>query len=94
VSLLHGSSPSDGCSDVEQPAFAAGFEGATPTWPYNCLDRHLQGPRAEEDGLYDLGRRTLRHAPLHYTELQCQGLQGRQCLLELGLGKSEISGGP
>ena len=48
---LHWFSPFSQVLDWTNPPFARWFEGGTTNISYNCLDRHLQGPRADKQAL-------------------------------------------
>ena len=48
---LHWFSPFSQVLDWTNPPFARWFEGGTTNISYNCLDRHLQGPRADKKAL-------------------------------------------
>ena len=45
---LHWFKPFETVLDWSNPPFARWFEGGTTNLSYNCLDRHLEGPRADK----------------------------------------------
>ena len=49
--LLHWFEPFHTVLDWSNPPFARWFEGGTTNVAYNCLDRHLSGPRADKTAL-------------------------------------------
>ena len=69
ASELHWFEKWDRVLNWENPPFAKWFEGATTNISYNCLDRHLEGPRANKVALAWEGepgdRRDLTYADLH-----------------------------
>ena len=48
---LHWFKPFETVLDWSNPPFARWFEGGQTNLSYNCLDRHLSGPRAEKTAL-------------------------------------------
>ncbi|MCT0201807.1 acetate--CoA ligase [Synechococcus sp. CS-603] len=87
--LLHWFEPFQTVLDWSNPPFARWFEGGTTNLAYNCLDRHLQGPRAEKTALIWEGEPgdTRRFT---YTELHAQVCKAANALLELGIGKGDL----
>ena len=85
---LHWFEPFDTVLDWTNPPFAKWFEGGTTNLSFNCLDRHLDGPRAEKTALIWEGEpgdvRTFT-----YRELHQQVCQAANALKALGIGKGD-----
>ena len=88
-SQLHWFEPFDTVLDWTNPPFAKWFEGGTTNLSFNCLDRHLDGPRAEKPALIWEGEpgdvRTFT-----YRELHQQVCQAANALKALGVGKGDL----
>jgi acetyl-CoA synthetase len=86
---LHWFEPFDTVLDWTNPPFAKWFEGGTTNLSFNCLDRHLDGPRAEKPALIWEGEpgdvRTFT-----YRELHQQVCQAANALKALGVGKGDL----
>ena len=86
---LHWFEPFDTVLDWTNPPFAKWFEGGTTNLSYNCLDRHLDGPRAEKTALIWEGEpgdvRTFT-----YRELHQHVCQAANALKALGVGKGDL----
>jgi acetyl-CoA synthetase len=86
---LHWFSPFHTVLDWSNPPFARWFEGGTTNLSYNCLDRHLEGPRAEKTALIwegepgDVRRFT-------YRELHGEVCRAANALKALGIGKGDL----
>ena len=75
--------------DWSQPPFARWFEGGTTNLSTNCLDRHLQGPRADKIALIWEGEpgdgRTFTYRQLH-----AEVCKAANALKALGIGKGDL----
>jgi acetyl-CoA synthetase len=86
---LHWFEPFHTVLDWSNPPFARWFEGGTTNLSYNCLDRHLQGPRADRTALIwegepgDVRRFT-------YRELHAEVCRTAMALRALGIGKGDL----
>jgi len=86
---LHWFSPFHTVLDWSNPPFARWFEGGTTNLSFNCLDRHLEGPRAEKTALIwegepgDVRRFT-------YRELHGEVCRAANALQALGIGKGDL----
>jgi acetyl-CoA synthetase len=86
---LHWFSPFHTVLDWSNPPFARWFEGGTTNLSFNCLDRHLEGPRAEKTALIwegepgDVRRFT-------YRELHAEVCRAANALKALGIGKGDL----
>jgi len=86
---LHWFSPFHTVLDWSNPPFARWFEGGTTNLSFNCLDRHLEGPRAEKTALIwegepgDVRRFT-------YRELHAEVCRAANALQALGIGKGDL----
>jgi acetyl-CoA synthetase len=86
---LHWFSPFHTVLDWSNPPFARWFEGGTTNLSFNCLDRHLEGPRAEKTALIwegepgDVRRFT-------YRELHGEVCRAANALKALGIGKGDL----
>ena len=86
---LHWFEPFHTVLDWSNPPFARWFEGGTTNLSYNCLDRHLSGPRADKTALIwegepGDGRR------FTYRELHAEVCKAANALKALGIGKGDL----
>ena len=86
---LHWFEPFHTVLDWSQPPFAKWFEGGTTNLSFNCLDRHLTGPRAEKTALIwegepGDGRR------FTYRQLHAEVCKTANALKALGIGKGDL----
>ncbi len=86
---LHWFEPFHTVLDWSNPPFARWFEGGTTNLSYNCLDRHLDGPRAEKTALIWEGEPgdTRRFS---YRELHAEVGKAANALKALGIGKGDL----
>ena len=88
-SELHWFEPFHTVLDWSTPPFARWFEGGTTNLSYNCLDRHLGGPRADKMALIWEGEpgdtRTFTYRQLHAAVCQAAN-----ALKALGIGKGDL----
>jgi len=88
-SELHWFKPFDTVLDWSQPPVARWFEGGSTNLSFNCLDRHLDGPRAHKPALIWEGEpgdtRTFTYRQLH-TEV----CKAANALKSLGVGKGDL----
>ena len=88
-SELHWFEPFHTVLDWSNPPFARWFEGGTTNLSFNCLDRHLAGPRAEKTALIWEGEpgdsRTFTYRQLH-----AEVCQAANALKALGIGKGDL----
>jgi len=86
---LHWFEPFDTVLDWSDPPFARWFEGGTTNLSYNCLDRHLQGPRADKIALIWEGEpgdsRTFTYRQLH-----AEVCRAANALKTLGIAKGDL----
>ncbi|MFN6338955.1 MAG: acetate--CoA ligase [Cyanobacteriota bacterium] len=86
---LHWFEPFHTVLDWSQPPFARWFEGGTTNLSFNCLDRHLAGPRAEKVALIWEGEpgdvRTFTYRQLH-----AEVCKTANALKALGIGKGDL----
>jgi acetyl-CoA synthetase len=86
---LHWFEPFDTVLDWSNPPFARWFEGGTTNLAYNCLDRHLAGPRADKTALIWEGEpgdvRTFT-----YSELHAEVCRAANALKALGVVKGDL----
>jgi acetyl-CoA synthetase len=86
---LHWFEPFHTVLDWSNPPFARWFEGGTTNLSFNCLDRHLNGPRAEKTALIWEGEpgdtRTFTYRQLH-----AEVCKAANALKALGLGKGDL----
>ena len=86
---LHWFEPFHTVLDWSNPPFARWFEGGTTNLAYNCLDRHLVGPRAEKTALIWEGEpgdvRTFTYRQLH-----AEVARAANALKALGIGKGDL----
>ncbi|MCS5690454.1 acetate--CoA ligase [Cyanobium sp. FGCU-6] len=88
---LHWFEPFHTVLDWSHPPFARWFEGGTTNLSFNCLDRHLEGPRAEKTALIWEGEpgdvRTFT-----YRELHAEVCRAANALKALGIGRGDLVG--
>ena len=88
-SALHWFAPFHTVLDWSNPPFARWFEGGTTNLSFNCLDRHLQGPRADKTALIWEGEpgdtRTFTYRQLH-----SEVCRAANALKALGIGKGDL----
>ena len=86
---LHWFEPFHTVLDWSNPPFARWFEGGTTNLSFNCLDRHLHGPRAEKTALIWEGEpgdtRTFTYRQLH-----AEVCKAANALKALGIGKGDL----
>jgi acetyl-CoA synthetase len=86
---LHWFSPFHTVLDWSNPPFARWFEGGTTNLSFNCLDRHLEGPRAQKTALIWEGEpgdvRTFTYRQLH-----AEVCRAANALKALGIGKGDL----
>ena len=86
---LHWFTPFEKVLDWSEPPSARWFEGGTTNLSYNCLDRHLEGPRADKLALIwegepgDVRRFT-------YRQLHAEVSKAANALRSLGIGKGDL----
>ena len=86
---LHWFEPFHTVLDWRDPPFARWFEGGTTNLSTNCLDRHLDGPRADKTALIWEGEpgdvRTFTYRQLH-----AEVCKAANALKALGIGKGDL----
>jgi acetyl-CoA synthetase len=86
---LHWFEPFHTVLDWSNPPFARWFEGGRTNLSFNCLDRHLDGPRAEKTALIWEGEpgdtRTFTYRQLH-----AEVCKAANALKALGIGKGDL----
>ena len=86
---LHWFEPFHTVLDWSDPPFAKWFEGGKTNLSYNCLDRHLLGPRADKTALIWEGEpgdeRRYTYRQLHHAVCQAAN-----ALKALGVGKGDL----
>ena len=86
---LHWFEPFHTVLDWTNPPFARWFEGGTTNLSYNCLDRHLCGPRADKIALIWEGEpgdtRTFTYRQLH-----AEVCKAANALKSLGIAKGDL----
>ena len=86
---LHWFQPFEQVLDWSNPPFARWFEGGTTNLSYNCLDRHLDGPRADKTALIWEGEPgDVRR--FSYRELHAEVCRAANALKALGIGKGDL----
>ena len=86
---LHWFKPFETVLDWSNPPFARWFEGGTTNLSYNCLDRHLEGPRADKTALIWEGEPgDVRR--FSYRELHAEVCKAANALRSLGIGKNDL----
>ncbi len=86
---LHWFQPFESVLDWSDPPFARWFEGGTTNVAYNCLDRHLDGPRAHKTALIWEGEPGDERR-FTYAELHAEVCKAANALLGLGIGKGDL----
>ena len=86
---LHWFEPFHTVLDWSNPPFARWFEGGTTNLSFNCLDRHLLGPRADKTALIWEGEPgdTRRFT---YCQLHAEVCKAANALKALGVGKGDL----
>jgi acetyl-CoA synthetase len=86
---LHWFEPFHTVLDWSDPPFARWFEGGSTNLSFNCLDRHLDGPRAEKTALIWEGEPgdTRRFT---YRQLHAEVCRAANALKDLGIGKGDL----
>jgi len=86
---LHWFEPFRSVLDWSDAPFARWFEGGTTNLSFNCLDRHLDGPRAEKTALIWEGEPgDVRR--FSYRELHAEVCQAANALKAMGIGKGDL----
>ena len=86
---LHWFEPFHTVLDWNNPPFARWFEGGTTNLSYNCLDRHLKGPRAKKTALIWEGEPgDVRQ--FTYQELHAEVCRAANALKAMGVGKGDL----
>ncbi|HYP04312.1 MAG TPA: acetate--CoA ligase, partial [Cyanobium sp.] len=75
--------------DWSNPPFARWFEGGTTNLSTNCLDRHLEGPRAEKTALIWEGEPGDERR-FTYRQLHAEVCKAANALKSLGIGKGDL----
>ena len=88
-SELHWFEPFHTVLDWSNPPFARWFEGGTTNLAYNCLDRHLAGPRAEKTALIWEGEPGDSRS-FTYRQLHAEVAKAANALKALGVGKGDL----
>jgi acetyl-CoA synthetase len=86
---LHWFEPFDSVLDWSNPPFARWFEGGRTNLAYNCLDRHLDGPRAEKTALIWEGEPGDGRS-YTYRQLHAEVCKAANALKALGVGKGDL----
>ena len=86
---LHWFEPFHTVLDWSNPPFARWFEGGTTNLSYNCLDRHLEGPRADRTALIWEGEPGDERR-FTYRELHAEVCRAALALRALGVGKGDL----
>ena len=86
---LHWFKPFETVLDWSNPPFARWFEGGQTNLSFNCLDRHLDGPRADKTALIWEGEPgDVRR--FSYRELHAEVCKAANSLKALGVGKGDL----
>ena len=86
---LHWFKPFETVLDWSNPPFARWFEGGQTNLSFNCLDRHLDGPRADKTALICEGEPgDVRR--FSYRELHAEVCKAANALKALGVGKGDL----
>ena len=86
---LHWFKPFETVLDWSNPPFARWFEGGQTNLSFNCLDRHLDGPRADKTALIWEGEPgDVRR--FSYRELHAEVCKAANALKALGVGKGDL----
>jgi len=88
-SELHWFEPFHTVLDWRNPPFARWFEGGTTNLSFNCLDRHLDGPRADKTALIWEGEPGDARS-FTYRELHSEVCRAANALKALGIGKGDL----
>ena len=88
-SELHWFEPFHTVLDWSNAPFARWFEGGTTNLSYNCLDRHLAGPRADKTALIWEGEPGDSRR-FTYRQLHAAVCQAANALKALGIGKGDL----
>jgi acetyl-CoA synthetase len=88
-SELHWFEPFHTVLDWSNPPFAKWFEGGTTNLAYNCLDRHLDGPRADKTALIWEGEPGDSRS-FTYRQLHAEVCKAANALKALGIGKGDL----
>ena len=88
-SQLHWFEPFHTVLDWSNPPFARWFEGGTTNLSYNCLDRHLNGPRADKTALIWEGEPGDERR-FTYRQLHAEVCKAANALKALGIGKGDL----
>ena len=86
---LHWFEPFHTVLDWSNPPFARWFEGGTTNLSFNCLDRHLAGPRAEKTALIWEGEPGDTRS-FTYRELHAEVCKAANALKALGVTKGDL----
>ncbi len=88
-SELHWFEPFDSVLDWSDPPFAKWFAGGTTNLSFNCLDRHLAGPRADKTALIWEGEPG-DSLSFTYRQLHAEVCKASNALKALGIGKGDL----
>ncbi|MCP9821106.1 acetate--CoA ligase [Cyanobium sp. L1E-Cus] len=88
-SELHWFEPFDSVLDWSDPPFAKWFEGGTTNLSFNCLDRHLDSPRADKTALIWEGEPG-DSLSFTYRQLHAEVCKASNALKALGIGKGDL----
>lgn len=88
-SELHWFEPFDSVLDWSDPPFAKWFTGGTTNLSFNCLDRHLDGPRADKTALIWEGEPG-DSLSFTYRQLHAEVCRASNALKSLGIGKGDL----
>jgi len=88
-SQLHWFEPFDSVLDWSDPPFARWFGGGTTNLSFNCLDRHLAGPRADKTALIWEGEPG-DSLSFTYRQLHAEVCKAANALKALGIGKGDL----
>jgi acetyl-CoA synthetase len=86
---LHWFEPFHTVLDWSNPPFARWFGGGTTNLSFNCLDRHLDGPRAEKTALIWEGEPGDERR-FTYRQLHAEVCKAANALKSLGIGKGDL----
>jgi len=86
---LHWFEPFHTVLDWSNPPFARWFEGGSTNLSFNCLDRHLGGPRAEKTALIWEGEPGDTRS-FTYRQLHAEVCKAANALRALGIGKGDL----
>ena len=81
--------PFDSVLDWSDPPFARWFGGGTTNLSFNCLDRHLAGPRADKTALIWEGEPG-DSLSFTYRQLHAEVCKAANALKTLGIGKGDL----